>query len=385
MRRFIVSVSHRVLVLGLFGLVCMAIGAGAAQGAPLLQDLMQDGNIIFSGPGVDGARDIRTSDNDGGLRFYNGTSLDLIPQGAAIQFFGNDRAFFNGQAFIDSGAHNNAAVILRTAQAGGAITDRLRVEADGRVRIGDVESGFCLNAGDLCVGDDLAVDDDGVIGGELQVSDILRVGGVSSGFCLNAGDVCAGDDLAVDDDGVIGGLLQVSELVQVGSVNSTQCLDPGDVCAGDDLVADNDVFVGNACVKDGTGAIIAGVCVSDLRLKDNIAPLNPVLAGLIALEPVTFDWRRDEYPDLRLGSEREYGLIAQQVEQFLPELVAEKENGFKAVHYERLPLLLLQGMREMQTENDALREQVVTQQADLDDVRSRLAALERALVGSRQQ
>jgi hypothetical protein len=97
-------------------------------------DLIQDGHIIFTGPSPEGARDIRTSTNDGGLRFYNGNGpLTNPPEGAAIQFFGNDRGTFNGQAFIDSGAHANAALIFRTAGAGQGVSERMRIESSGDI------------------------------------------------------------------------------------------------------------------------------------------------------------------------------------------------------------------------------------------------------------
>src|SRR4051812_4572616 len=109
------TVSLRAIVFVLLLGAITFTGSDVARGAPSVADLNQDGNIIFSGPGVDGARDIRTTNNDGGLRFYNGNGpLTNPPDGAAIQFFGNDRGTFNGQAFIDSGAHANAAIIFRT-------------------------------------------------------------------------------------------------------------------------------------------------------------------------------------------------------------------------------------------------------------------------------
>jgi hypothetical protein len=100
-------------------------------------DLIQDGHIIFTGPSPEGAKDIRTSTNDGGLRFYNGNgTLANPPEGAAIQFFGNDRGTFNGQAFIDSGAHANAALIFRTAPASTGLTERMRITAQGGIALG---------------------------------------------------------------------------------------------------------------------------------------------------------------------------------------------------------------------------------------------------------
>ncbi len=99
-----------------------------------------DGDLIFTSPGAfTYTRDIRLSDNFGGLRFYGADSLTTSPAGAAIQFFGNNATNFPGQLYLDSGALNTAALIFRTAQTGGTITERMRVRADGRVGIGTTD------------------------------------------------------------------------------------------------------------------------------------------------------------------------------------------------------------------------------------------------------
>lgn len=93
-----------------------------------------DGNLLFTDPGQDGVRDIQLVNNDGGFRMFTAPSLSATPGGAAIQFWGS-ASVLTGQAYIDTGAHNNAAVIVRTAPASGSITERLRVDSAGNVTI----------------------------------------------------------------------------------------------------------------------------------------------------------------------------------------------------------------------------------------------------------
>src|SRR5438552_13319180 len=70
------------------------------------------------------------------MRFYNQDgALTTSPLGAAIQFWANNSGF-PGQAYIDSGASDNAAVIFRTAGTGGTITERMRIDAQGHTKIG---------------------------------------------------------------------------------------------------------------------------------------------------------------------------------------------------------------------------------------------------------
>ncbi len=120
----------------------------------------------------------------------------------------------------------------------------------------------------------------------------------------------------------------------------------------------------NGCVMDRSGTVIAGTCSSDARLKQNVQPFDPVLEQLFHLQPVHFDWKTEDYPELHLGTSRSFGLIAQEVEKVLPELVTTDERGFKAVKYSQLPLLLLQAVRELKAENDGLRQQVETQKQE---------------------
>ena len=67
---------------------------------------------------------------------------------------------------------------------------------------------------------------------------------------------------------------------------------------------------------------------------------------------------RRTFPQQHFGDSRAYGLIAQDVEQVLPELVVTNDDGFKAVDYSKLPLLTIQAVKELKAENDALKQRV---------------------------
>jgi hypothetical protein len=73
-----------------------------------------------------------------------------------------------------------------------------------------------------------------------------------------------------------------------------------------------------------------GSCLSDVRLKKNIQPYSPVLDKLVQLQPVTYDWRVEEYPQFRFPSNRATGLIAQEVEKVFPDMVSTDEGGTSA-------------------------------------------------------
>jgi len=85
-------------------------------------------------------------------------------------------------------------------------------------------------------------------------------------------------------------------------------------------------FANRMAIVNSTGACqnTSGTwsAISDLSLKENIADYTSGLAEVIQLRPVTFDWKGGE-----LGSNTNYGLVAQEVQVVLPELVGEYNLG----------------------------------------------------------
>jgi hypothetical protein len=149
--------------------------------------------------------------------------------------------------------------------------------------------------------------------------------------------------------------------------------------ATDPLQVYGDARVGNAgtngCLKrfDGTGLV--GTCSSDRRLKKDITPFGRMLDKVTALQPVHYFWRASEFPERHFGNSRTYGLVAQDVEQVLPELVATDSDGYKAIDYSKLPLLTIQAVKDLKSENDALKQRV----AELEPLARRVAELERLM------
>ena len=106
----------------------------------------------------------------------------------------------------------------------------------------------------------------------------------------------------------------------------------------------------------GSGSIYATGNVtayysSDRRLKTNISVIENALDKLSKINGVTFDWT-DEHIS-KSGGEDSYfmrkhdvGVIAQEVQEVLPEVVAEREDGTLAVKYDRIIPLLIEAIKE---------------------------------------
>ena len=82
---------------------------------------------------------------------------------------------------------------------------------------------------------------------------------------------------------------------------------------------------------------------SDIKLKDNISNISFPLEKIEQLNGVQFAW--NSLAEDKTGEE--YGVIAQEVEQVLPLAVTERDNGFKAVRYEKLIPLLIESIKEL--------------------------------------
>jgi hypothetical protein len=95
--------------------------------------------------------------------------------------------------------------------------------------------------------------------------------------------------------------------------------------------------------------------LSDRRLKNNVVSLSNSLEIINKLRPVSYNW--DEKLNRR-GVD--YGLIAQEVEEVLPNIIKETEtlfddNIYKSVSYEKLIPFLIKSIQELTEEINKLK------------------------------
>lgn len=102
-----------------------------------------------------------------------------------------------------------------------------------------------------------------------------------------------------------------------------------------------------------SGNITSG---SDIRFKENIEPIGDALEKINALSGFTYTMKGDD-------SGREYaGVSAQAVQEVLPQVVAEDDDGKLSVAYGNMVALLIEGMKD--------------QQKIIEDLEMRIEALE---------
>ncbi len=87
---------------------------------------------------------------------------------------------------------------------------------------------------------------------------------------------------------------------------------------------------------------------SDQRYKKDIKTVPDALNKVLALRGVNYLWRIDEFPKNNFDTTLQLGVIAQEIEKIVPEVVRTDEKGYKSVEYSKLVALLIEAVKEQQ-------------------------------------
>jgi hypothetical protein len=126
----------------------------------------------------------------------------------------------------------------------------------------------------------------------------------------------------------------------------------GNVGIGGDPMGTKFYVNGSACGTSGFGTC------SDLRFKRNIEDIGDAVDKVMKLRGVSFLWRTDEHEDRNFDSGRHYGVIAQETEEVLPEVVMAVDGDEKAVAYSEIIPVLIEAIKTQQGEIETLKERL---------------------------
>ena len=109
---------------------------------------------------------------------------------------------------------------------------------------------------------------------------------------------------------------------------------------------------------------------SSRRWKDNIQPLDGALEKVLRLRGVTFNWKADGKHDI--------GMIAEEVGEVIPEVVAYEENGVdaKSLDYARLTAVLVEAVKAQQGQIETLKNQNADLAKAFQELKARLDTME---------
>ena len=170
------------------------------------------------------------------------------------------------------------------------------------------------------------------------------------------------NDLKVTNTLLVRGAIDLadSDFLRFGSSDDVEMF-----CNGSHMYMDLNSGIGNFYIRDGevarytfddngsftaTGNVTA---YSDIKLKRNIDTIPDALEKVCKLRGVTYD-----RIDLEgLENERQSGVIAQEVEEVLPEVVSTNEEGIKSVAYGNMVGLLIESIKELKAEIETLKQE----------------------------
>jgi len=120
------------------------------------------------------------------------------------------------------------------------------------------------------------------------------------------------------------------------------------------------------------GNILASgtITPSDLRYKKDIELIDHPLEKIEEIRGVTYKLKTDEYPESGFTDETQAGVIAQEVEAVLPQVVVTDKSGYKAVDYSKIVPLLIERIKELKKQSEEYKK-------ENEDLKKRVSKLEK--------
>src|SRR6056300_1576002 len=322
-------------------------GAGSFTGSGTITGgTITDGTASLSGGNITGAGSFTGSGTITGGTITDGTaSLSSGSISSAVN--GNFSGTVTANAFSGDGDSLTGLNISTdsTPQLGG----NLDVNSNSIVSVSDGDIAITPNGTGSVIIDGLSHPQaDGATG------QFLKTDGAG-----NLAFATVNTDLSNDTTPQLGGDLDLnsSDITGTGNINIT-----GDLDISNDTQTDS-LGVGTAA-SGTTGEIratndVTAFYSSDVTLKENIVNIPDPIKALKKLNGVLFDWKEDWIKkqggeDGYFVRKKDVGVIAQEVEKVLPEAVAQRPDGIKAVKYDRLTCLLIEAVKKLSDQVEKL-------------------------------
>lgn len=193
-------------------------------------------------------------------------------------------------------------------------------------------------------------------GGRLAVYDTDDAGAVMTGGLVQLGHA----DIVDYPTGTFSVTSLTSQLTLLGAgaagdapvITMVAGADGAKVGIGIDAPGDELYVVGDITA---TGAITE---LSSRKYKTNINQMSDALEKVRDLRGVNFEWRAEDYPEMNFPESKQVGLIAEEVERVVPQLVHSDNTGELSVDYSKLTAVLVEAIKEQQRQIEVLSERV---------------------------
>jgi hypothetical protein len=289
-----------------------------------------------------GSGTLRANNSDGNtaigtFAMLSNTNGRLNTANGALALFSNTNGPFN-TAVGSSALYSNTGGLSNTAVGSSALYSN--TIGDDNVAIGG--SALCSNTGNGNTGV-----------GAFALSQNTS-GSINIALGSRSGELATGsNNIDIGNRGVAG----ESNTIRIGG----NVLGFGSQTAAFIAGISGTAVVGDAVVVDGNGQL--GTVASSARFKKNIKPMDKTSEAILALKPVSFQYRSDS------KGTPQFGLIAEEVAKVNPDLVVRNPNGeIYSVRYDQVNAMLLNEFLKEHRKNEA-------QQATIAQLKSGLEAL----------
>jgi len=308
------------------------------------------GNILFEQDPTESGSDVTTGSTGGGtVSYFNGTSwLGLTPGKSGI----GDNTFVglgSGPNIVEFDGEANTSLGVLSFRKVGLLSGASGNTAIGFSSLGSLEGGlYNTSVGGSCMVHMKMGNSNTAVGGSALIRLKKGYGNIAIGE--SAGNRL--EDVENDYNIHIGnyGLLGDNRVIRIG--DSGGPANHAKFFAAGIRGVTTDVNDGIPVLIDSNGQL--GTISSSIRYKDNIQNIGSGSDNLLNLRPVTFSYKKDTTHALH------YGLIAEEVEEFLPQLVVKNdENQPETVKYHEICILLLNEMKKQGERIKVLEELVL--------------------------
>ncbi len=277
-----------------------------------------------------------------GLDVRNSGGIGFSSSGAAYDHIYMTVNSYNG--FIRSGGADNGLILQVGNGASGSYGEQtyfdvMTLRPTGFVGIGTTSPNEKLTVGSSSVAEPYAI----------SITNSRSTGRM--GISYNGGDYGApyAGDFMIENNGNYGLGLRTN------GANRMYITNTGNVGIGTTTPA-----AGNMLEVNGVVQMINWVKTSDARFKKDIEPIENALSKVLALRGITFNWDLSNAGNKNLDNNNHIGVLAQEVEQILPQVVSTADDAMKtkSVAYSDIIPVLIEAIKEQQKQIDELKNQI---------------------------
>ena len=181
----------------------------------------------------------------------------------------------------------------------------------------------------------------GVATGKQYFNGTFSVAGLTVTGDLTATDI-TGTSITLTES-VVANTASITNSLSAGSISSTGAASVGSITVTESVVANTGSFTNQVSAQDFNST-------SDVALKQNISTIDNASNIINQLRGVSFEWVNNNEPG--------YGVVAQELESVIPNLVTTNNDGTKSVKYNGLIGFLLESNKQLLQRVETLEEKL---------------------------